>query len=288
MGDHQFETDRTKRFRQTSLPKLDEEVISNIEEYGCHVVQVARSAGGPGWSYSIGVYDSCAMPELITIGLRENTALYLLNEAAKGLRDGIDLSHGRHSGLLGTVDCEFRPVDPKWVKHVMGWAVWFYEGDLSFPVWQAVYPDLQNRFPEDPGFDSAFAQPLLQPNVIATRIEEDFWASNDRNSSLFDWTFPDPPHTQVFLSESVHSGTEPVTYASHDSEDGAWQFLGDSMSGGRKPVISCFHHPVDADPSLKELADLPLGWWAERTRQGEPWIRHQHEEEESDGEASVN
>jgi hypothetical protein len=26
---------------------------------------------------------------------------------------------------------------------------------------------------------------------------------------------------------------------------------------------------------LKELADLPLGWWAERDKPGEPWIRHQ-------------
>jgi hypothetical protein len=81
----------------------------------------------------------------------------------------------------------------------------------------------------------------------------------------------------VFLSEAVHSGEEPITYVSHDSEDGAWQFLGDSMSGGKKPVIVCFHHPVDNDPSLKELADLPVGWYAERSKPGEPWTCHEHE-----------
>jgi hypothetical protein len=47
------------------------------------------------------------------------------------------------------------------------------------------------------------------------------------------------------------------------------------MAGESKPVISCCHHPIDRDPSLKELADLPLGWWAERDKPGEPWIRHQ-------------
>jgi hypothetical protein len=31
------------------------------------------------------------------------------------------------------------------------------------------------------------------------------------------------------------------------------------MSDGGGPVVSCFHHPVDNDPSLSELADLPLG-----------------------------
>ncbi len=72
-------------------------------------------------------------------------------------------------------------------------------------------------------------------------------------------------HTREFsFPQTVQIGTEPVTYVSHDAEDGAWQFLGDSMSDGGDPVISCFHHPIDRDPSLAELADLPLGWYAER------------------------
>ena len=36
---------------------------------------------------------------------------------------------------------------------------------------------------------------------------------------------------------------------------------------------------VETDPSLRELADLPLGWWAKRAGPGEPWIRHQGEPE---------
>jgi len=86
----------------------------------------------------------------------------------------------------------------------------------------------------------------------------------------------------VFLSTGVQSGAEKITYVSHDIhdiEDGAWQFLGPSMAGEGKPVLSCFHHPIDQDPSLKELADLPLGWWAEREKPGEPWNRHEHESE---------
>jgi hypothetical protein len=54
------------------------------------------------------------------------------------------------------------------------------------------------------------------------------------------------------------------------------------MTAGAKPVISCFHHPVDNDSSLKELADLPLGWYAERAEPGAPWVRHQ---KQSDSEA---
>ena len=97
----------------------------------------------------------------------------------------------------------------------MGWALWYYD-HAEFPVLQAVYPDRENRFPEESGFDPAFAQPLLQPGSPMTDAEDDFWASADPKSSLFDWKFADSPHTRVFLSKSVHEGSEPVTYVSHD------------------------------------------------------------------------
>ncbi len=271
-----FETERTRRFRAGELSETDSGTISNVEEFGCSVIQVKSSKAGPGWSYTLGVYDTCGKPEIVTVGLREKTALALLNEAAEGLREGVDLTQGRHREMLGEVECEFRPVDPKWTRHLMGWALWYYDG-AEFPVLQAVYPDLENRFPGEDGFDTAFQQPLMQPGAPMTSVEEDFWASADPKSSLFDWKFPDPPHTSVYLSETVHTGKEPVTYVSHDAEDGAWQFLGDSMADGGGPVISCFHHPIDNDPSLNELADLPVGWYAERSTAGEPWVRNQHE-----------
>ena len=148
----------------------------------------------------------------------------------------------------------------------MGW-VWYYD-DADFPVLQAVYPDLENRVPEDEGFDTAFQQPLMQPTAPMTRVEDDFWASAHPKSSLFNWKFTDPPHAHAYLSETVNNGTEHVTFVSHDAEDGAWEFLGDSMSDGGGPVVVCLHHPIDRDPSLAELADLPLGWYAERSELG--------------------
>ena len=274
-SEKKFQTARTQKFRATALSKEDERTISHVEEFGCSVVSVKREKYGFGWSYTVGVFDTSGRPEIITVGLLPDTAHFALNEAAKRLRAGVDLTKGRHPDLIGNVDCKFRPVDPKWVEHLMGWALWYYDGD-TFPVVQAVYPDLQNRFPGDEGFDKSFEQPLMQPYAPMTRTEDDFWASADPKSSLFRWKFPDDPHTRVFLSETVHKGTEPVTYVSHDADDGSWQFLGDSMSDGGGPVISCFHHPIDHDPSLAELADLPLGWYAERNGVGEPWTRKKH------------
>ena len=64
-----------------------------------------------------------------------------------------------------------------------------------------------------------------------------------------------------------------MTYVSHDADDGAWQYLGDRMVEGGGPVLVCLQHPVERDPSLKELADLPVGWCAERAAPSEPWSR---------------
>jgi Domain of unknown function (DUF4262) len=174
-----FETDRTRRHREDKLSKFNEEEITNIEKFGCQVLSVALSeASPPGFSYTIGVYDTCGHPELIVVALPFQTAHALLNEAAGRLRRGIDLTQGRHVEMVGEVDCEFRPVAPKWAKHLMLGANWFYRG-TGYPVLQAVYPDLENRFPEDPDFDGRFIQPLLQTESRATELEEAFWKATE-------------------------------------------------------------------------------------------------------------
>lgn len=279
-----FETERTRQWRTSELNPEDDETISHVENFGCSIIHIDENSAGPGWSFTLGVFDTAGKPEIIVVGLKRETAHHLLNEAARLLRSGVELTRGRHKDLLGNVECEFRPVDQKWVKHLMGWTTWYYRGD-DYPVLQAIYPDLENRFPEDEGFDLRFAQPLMQPNTSMTRVEEDFWAAADPDSSLFDWKFPDPPHTGVYMSKAVHHGSESITFVSHDP-NGDWQFLGDSMAES-SGVLVCLHHPIDADPTLKELADLPVGWYAERAKLGEPWTRFQHEpEDDSDGGSS--
>jgi len=280
-----FETERTRHWRSTQLVPEDENTISNIERYGCAVISVESNLGRAyGWTYTIGVYDTCGKPDLITVGLHPDVAHSCLNEAVKRLRSGVDLTVGREAELIGNVDCEFRPVDSKWIKRFMNWAIWYY-GNKEFPVLQAIYPDLKNRFPGDEGFNAHFRQPLLQPGAPMTHPEEEFLASEDPNSSLYDWSFPDPPNTAVYISKAVDQRIEPITYVSHDL-DGDWQFLGETYieSGG---IAVCFHHPIDGDLSLKELADLPVGWYAEREKFGEPWTRTEHElENDSDEQSS--
>ena len=268
-------TERTTAWRATDLDSQEKGTIENVETFGCsifHIDSSPQESDRPLFSFTVGAYDTGAKAEFICIGLKESLTTSVLNAAADLQRDGVDLTTGRHSNLIGEVECEFRPVDPKWIEHLMGWAKWFYSG-TDFPVLQVVYPDAQNRFPEDDGFNTYFDQPLLQPGVPMRRIEEDFWAANDPESSLLDWKFPDPPHTKAYIAKAVNSGAEDITFVARELEDGSWEFIGDSPVGDVGLAITCLHHPIDRDPSLKELADLPLGWEAEREAPGKPWTR---------------
>ncbi len=269
-----YGTERIRRFRLGSPSENDEATLARIEQYGCEVVHVQASGVSPAWSYTVGVFDTCGKPELITIGLSARTGSSALNAAVAELRRGADLSEGRHRELVGEVECEFRPVHPIWVKHLMHSANWYNEG-AEYPVLQAVYPDLKNRFPEDDSFDKVFQQPLLQSAELGP-LEREFWEAMDPESRLAKWKFSDPPTRAAFLSQAVFNGSERITYVSHDEEDGAWQFLGESMSGDQPPVVSCLSHSIDNDQTLEELADLPLGWWAEREDAQHSWMRFQH------------
>jgi Domain of unknown function (DUF4262) len=190
-----FQTERTQFLQTCKLDKSEQRAVDNIEAFGCHIIQVNGDSAGAGWSYTLGINDTCNQPELIVVGLKnDGAAMHLLNEAARQLRKGVDITAAPQDDMLGNVQCIFRPVDPKWVQHLMGWAKWF-QCSWDFPLLQAIYPDLENRFqgidgqPGDPDFTEYFRQPLLQPGAAMTRTENDFWAAADPENSLFDWTF---------------------------------------------------------------------------------------------------
>jgi hypothetical protein len=88
-----------------------------------------------------------------------------------------------------------------------------------------------------------------------------------------DWPFADPPNVAAITTRQIVHGGEPIRLVSHDADDGSWQFLtGGSFEVADGMVVS-LRSMVERDPSLAELADLPLGWQAWRQRRGSPWER---------------
>lgn len=278
-----FTTERTKYLRTTELSKTDEWTIDQIEEHGCALISVGSDCKDDfGWTYSLGIYDTCRQPELITVGLPFEAAKFCLNEAARRMRAGIELTNERQKELIANVDCELRIVAPKWVGRLMNFANWYNSG-AHYPVLQVIYPDLHSRFQWEKGFDNRFVQPLLQPGTPCTSVDRQFWDSIRKNEERFPgWQFPDKPHTKVFISRAIQEDKEWITYVTHDLSDGAWQILGETGVESGGPELACLHHMVEKDSTLAELADLPKGWYAERTAPGRPWERFEIGPEEAD------
>ena len=67
---------------------LEPRVISNINDFGWHAVNVIEDDSHPPWTYSIGFYETWGFPELIIIGRSRATAHYILNTVADGLDEG--------------------------------------------------------------------------------------------------------------------------------------------------------------------------------------------------------
>ena len=87
------------------------------------------------------------------------------------------------------------------------------------------------------------------------------------------WPFTNPPNTAVFTTVHVLERRLPITLVTHDAEDGAWQFLCGTTNDDADGRIVGLATVLDLDPTVAQLADLPLGWRAQRGRPGDPWHR---------------
>jgi hypothetical protein len=92
------------------------------------------------------------------------------------------------------------------------------------------------------------------------------------------WPFDDPPNVAVFALAQIIEHGYPVLYVSHDCDDGAWQFLHGGDFQMEDARLVSLRGMVERDPTLLQLADLPLGWYAWRSSATEPWVRASKEQ----------
>jgi hypothetical protein len=88
-----------------------------------------------------------------------------------------------------------------------------------------------------------------------------------------EWPFDDPENVATMIVRQIVHGGQPILLVSHDAEDGMWQFLTGGPVQMADAMIVGLREVHELDPTIGELADLPLGWTATRPAVGQPWQR---------------
>jgi uncharacterized protein DUF4262 len=141
----------------------DEKVVSDVAEYGWHVVKIPDDDETPGWAFSIGLYKNFNHPEIVVFGLDDELMHFVINSVGEDVRRGKSFAaDGLYPDLIEAHTCTFKPVSKVWYGDFLGYANWFYEGE-NYPALQCIWPDKNNLFPWDPQFNPhwVWAQPLL-------------------------------------------------------------------------------------------------------------------------------
>ncbi|GAB5900992.1 hypothetical protein OKHIL_68010 [Mycolicibacterium mageritense] len=89
-----------------------------------------------------------------------------------------------------------------------------------------------------------------------------------------DWPFATPVNIAAFTTRQVLEDGLPVLTVFHDHQ-GEWQFVCETPDPIREIELACMGCVVGADPSLRALADLPVGWLAFRPSPEHEWYREE-------------
>ncbi len=90
---------------------------------------------------------------------------------------------------------------------------------------------------------------------------------------MSEWPFAEPENVvTVTVRQIVYDG-RPILLVCHDEDDGGWQFLTGGRFEMKDALLVGLSEVVALDPSVAELADLPLGWRALRENPDSAWRR---------------
>lgn len=92
--------------------------------------------------------------------------------------------------------------------------------------------------------------------------------------------FKDAPDTAVFTTTYVTEDNKPITYVSHDADDGAWQFFSDDDIEDFEKVatVVSLKSMVERDNTILQLADMKKGYYATRKSAKDKWVIQKQEE----------
>ena len=150
------------------MDENEKKALEDIEEYGCHIINVMEGDEEPKFSYSIGIENTQDNPDLILFGLDPKIAMFVINEYYRRIADGETFSLGAYySGFLEGFDVFFVGVDQRFIGEYFGWGIWYYK-DAEFQPWQVIWPSTKGHWPWDSDRTEYYdwCQPVLTPDGL--------------------------------------------------------------------------------------------------------------------------
>src|ERR1700730_18948710 len=96
-------------------------VLSNINEYGWHAVNVIEDDNHPPWSFTIGLFETWDHPELIIIGRSRATSYEMLNTLVNEIETHSPLDLKEPDGyMIVGMRCHFLKVSQRYYSDYVG------------------------------------------------------------------------------------------------------------------------------------------------------------------------
>jgi len=144
---------------------IQKKIKADIERVGWSVVSVFSDGEEPGFSYTIGLSRTFSHPEIIVFGIPPEAAHGMCSSIVKNtLRKGGSAIPGPlYDNIADGYGIRFIRVDSAFRDQRMLLLKLCYDDPRKVLALQMVWPDPDNKFPWEAGFDHRYdlAQPLL-------------------------------------------------------------------------------------------------------------------------------
>jgi hypothetical protein len=88
------------------------------------------------------------------------------------------------------------------------------------------------------------------------------------------WPFDQGPRVACLTTKQVFKFNFPILSVTHFSEEEDWAFTCGTTAANEDAMLVAMEEAFERDPTIAEVADLPLGWRAKREYVGGPWSRY--------------
>ena len=142
----------------------DIKVLSDVKEYGFHIVWIKSEGLQPDYGFTIGLEYSYEHPEIILMGLPIGAVKNIINKLGAEIKKGQKFIDSDDYIKISSQKFMVKKMDPSNYGEYIGYFMWFYRSLKTPPaVMQLFWPDESDKFPWDDGFNEKFlnSQPLL-------------------------------------------------------------------------------------------------------------------------------